>query len=181
MLKDPLVWIDLEMTGLNLRGGDVIMEAAVIVTDGQLEEGIEGPEIVIHCTDAQLDGMDEWCTEHHGQSGLTQRCRESNVTMADAEKQLLDFVTKFVPEKRRAVLAGNSIHVDKTFIDAQMPALSEHLHYRLVDVSSVKELAKRWYPAAEAAGYAKQNTHRAMDDIRESIGELKYYRSTFFK
>ncbi len=175
---DRLVWMDLEMSGLDPETNR-ILEAAILVTDGQLEIIAEGPELVIHQPDALLDGMDEWNTKHHGQSGLTARVRASTVTEADAQAQLVAFVAAHVPA-RGAPLAGTSIHQDRVFVQRYLPALAAHLHYRNVDVSTVKELVRRWYPQAYEARPTKKGTHRALDDIRESVEELRYYRKVCF-
>jgi oligoribonuclease len=175
---DRLVWMDLEMSGLDPEKNR-ILEVAILVTNGQLEIVAEGPELVIHQPAALLDGMDEWNTKHHGQSGLTARVRASTVTEADAEAQLVAFVAAHVPP-RGAPLAGNSIHQDRIFVQRYFPTLAAHLHYRNVDVSTVKELVRRWYPQAYEARPTKKGTHRALDDIRESVEELRYYRKVCF-
>ena len=175
---DRLVWMDLEMSGLD-PDTNRILEVAVLVTNGQLEVVAEGPELVIHQPDALLGGMDAWNTKHHGESGLVDRVRASTVGEADAEAQLLAFVAAQVPPLA-AALAGNSVHQDRLFIQRYLPALAAHLHYRNVDVSTVKELARRWYPTAYEARPKKKGTHRALDDIRESVEELRYYRKACF-
>lgn len=177
--SDVLVWIDMEMTGLDPERERVI-EIATILTDGQLTEIAVGPELVIHQPDAILAAMDDWNTKHHGASGLTQRVRESTVTEADADAQTVAFINTHVGAKDRPVLAGNSIHQDRRFIRRYMPKLEQRLHYRMVDVSTVKELARRWYPQIAARQPAKSDSHRALDDIRESLAELRYYRSHVF-
>jgi oligoribonuclease len=174
-----LVWMDLEMTGLDVDREHII-EIATLVTDASLEVVAEGPELVVHQPDSILDAMDAWNKEHHGGSGLTDRVRASRVTVADAERLTLEFVKAHCGE-RTAPLAGNSIHQDRLFLRKYMPALEGYLHYRMVDVSTVKELARRWYPGELAAAPAKRETHRALDDIRESIEELRYYRRVIFK
>jgi oligoribonuclease len=176
---DVLVWIDMEMTGLEPER-ERIIEMAVILTDGQLVEIAAGPAIVIHQDDAVLAAMDDWNKKHHGGSGLVERVVASTITDADAETQTLAFINAHVGAKDRPVLAGNSIHQDRRFIRAYMPALEKRLHYRMVDVSTIKELARRWYPAVIAKQPAKKDTHRALDDIRESIDELRYYRQHVF-
>jgi len=176
--SDRLVWMDLEMSGLDPER-ERILEIAAIVTDGQLAVVAEGPELVVHQSDAVLSGMDAWNTEHHGASGLTARVRASTLGEAEAERLLLDFVAQHVPA-RAAPLAGNSVHQDRLFLARYMPALEKHLHYRNVDVSTVKELARRWHPEPYAARPTKRATHRALEDIRESIEELRYYRRTVF-
>ena len=176
---DVLVWIDMEMTGLEPER-ERIIEMAVILTDGQLVEIAAGPAIVIHQDDAVLAAMDDWNKKHHGGSGLVERVVASTITDADAETQTLAFINAHVGAKDRPVLAGNSIHQDRRFIRAYMPALEKRLHYRMVDVSTIKELARRWYPAVIAKQPPKKDTHRALDDIRESIDELRYYRQHVF-
>jgi oligoribonuclease len=177
--SDLLVWIDMEMTGLDPERERVI-EIATILTDGQLTEIAVGPELVIRQPDEILAAMDDWNTKHHGASGLTQRVRESTVTDADADAQTLAFINAHVSAKDRPVLAGNSIHQDRRFIRRYLPALEKRLHYRMVDVSTVKELARRWYPQITARQPPKKDTHRALDDIRESIDELRFYRGQVF-
>ncbi len=179
MGKDErLVWIDMEMTGLDPEK-ERLIEIAVLVTEGDLTLVAEGPDLVIHQPDEILEAMDEWNTQHHGDSGLTERVRKSDVDEASAETAVIEFLSQHCVPKR-AVLAGNSIHQDRRFIRRYMPKLDAFLHYRQVDVSSVKELARRWYPEAFANAPKKQETHRAMDDIRESLQELAYYRTTIF-
>lgn len=173
-----LFWMDLEMTGLD-PDRDTILEIATIVTDGELKVLAEGPVFAIHHSKAELDGMDPWCVEHHGSSGLTKRCIESMTTLAEAEKATLSFARQWCPE-RTVPLCGNSIHQDRRFLVRYMPLLNDFLHYRMVDVSSVKELVQRWYPA-EFRHFTKKKSHLALDDVRESIQELAEYRKTFFK
>ena len=172
----PLVWIDLEMSGLD-PDRHVILEIATIVTDGELNVIAEGPDLVIHAEEAALAAMDAWCTEHHGASGLSAAVRASTVSLAAAEAQTLAFLRAHC-EAGRSPLCGNSIGHDRRFLARHMPALAEFFHYRSVDVSSVKELVRRWYPALKAP--AKQESHRALDDIRESIAELRFYREQVF-
>lgn len=176
LFDDPIVWVDLEMTGLDLKK-DQVIEIAVIVTDGLLKKQKEGPSIIIHCSDELLDSMDEWCKTHHGQSGLTENCRKSTISLREAELQVLDFLQKEcnIP-KGRAVLAGNSIYNDKMFLMKDMPELNSFLHYRIIDVSSLKCLCQRWYPKIFRNATPKKECHRAMDDIKESIQELEFYR-----
>ncbi|KAG1680131.1 hypothetical protein FOA52_000244 [Chlamydomonas sp. UWO 241] len=178
-LKEPLVWIDLEMTGLDLDRHTII-EVAVIVTDGQLATKIEGPSIAIHQPEDVLERMNDWCVEHHGRSGLTKRVQESDVSMEQAEASVLEFVRAHVADPGSAQLAGNSVHVDRQFLLKYMPQLTAFLSYRIVDVSTIKELAKRWYPAANRRAPRKANAHTALSDIRESITELEYFRRTIF-
>ncbi len=178
--SDVLVWLDMEMTGLD-PDRERIIEVAVIITDGQLGELATGPDLVIHQSDELLAAMDDWNRTHHTASGLVDRVRASQVTEADAEAQLLAFIQAHVPSpKDRPVLAGNSIHQDRRFIRRYMPKLDARLHYRMVDVSTIKELARRWYPQALTKQPPKNDTHRALDDIRESIDELRFYRASVF-
>jgi len=175
-----LIWVDCEMTGLDLRK-DVIMEIAVIITEGDtLKEVARTDNIVIKTEEELLKGMDEWCTQHHGQSGLTQACRHSKVLMAEAEAEIVTLIEKFTP-KNVCPLAGNSVGQDRKFLEKCMPRVIDHLHYRVVDVSSIKELCSRWNPHLLQRAPKKRSTHRALDDIEESIKELEFYRSNFFK
>lgn len=173
-----LIWIDLEMTGLD-PDRDVIIEMATIVTDSDLNTLAEGPVIAIHQPEEILAGMDEWNTRQHGQSGLTQRVRESTVSMAEAEAQTLAFLEQWVP-KRSSPICGNSICQDCRFLYRHMPRLEGYFHYRNLDVSTLKELAARWAPQVRES-FKKGNTHLALDDIRESIAELRHYRDHFIK
>ncbi len=174
-----LVWMDLEMTGLDPER-DRILEIAALVTNGDLQVVAEGPNLVVHQPDEVLAAMDEWNTQHHGDSGLTDRVRASTLSEQEAERAVLDFLSEYC-EPRTAPLAGNSVHQDRRFLRRYMPSVEEFLHYRLVDVSTVKELGRRWYPESYARRPQKNATHRALDDIRESIEELRYYRKAFFK
>ena len=176
--KLNLVWVDCEMTGLDTKIHD-ICEIAVLITDKDLNVIAEGPEIVIHLNETQLSRMSEWCVEHHGNSGLTKQIKDSKIDMETAEKQVLDFIKRYVPEKK-APLCGNSIHADKKFITKNMPKFAEYLHYRIIDVSTIKELCRRWYPKILENAPKKRMSHRALDDIKESLEELKYYRSKIF-
>lgn len=173
----PLVWIDLEMSGLDPETCE-ILEIATLITDGDLNLLAEGPDIVIHWPDPVLDAMDAWCTSQHGSSGLTAQVKASTVTLAEAEARTLEFVRAYCPPGK-SPLCGNSIGHDRRFLLRYMPQLAGHLHYRSVDVTSVKELARRWYP--ELPPPHKGETHRALDDIRESIAELRYYREHIFR
>jgi oligoribonuclease len=178
-VTDRLVWIDCEMTGLDLRR-DALIEIAVLVTDGELNVLGEGIDLVIHADDAALAGMPEVVREMHAHSGLTDAVRASTITLAEAEQLALAYVREHVPEPRSAPLAGNSIATDRGFLTRDMPELDGHLHYRMVDVSSVKELCRRWFPRVFYAKPEKGLAHRALADIEESIRELDYYRRTLF-
>lgn len=177
---DRLVWIDLEMTGLD-PSSDVILEVAALVTDSELEPLGEGVDLVIGHPQETLDRMGDVVREMHAKSGLTEAVLASSVTLEQAEAAVLDLVREHAPEPRTVPLCGNSIATDRTFITAYMPTLDEHLHYRMIDVSSVKELAKRWYPKAYYHAPAKAGGHRALADIQESVAELRYYRETVFR
>jgi oligoribonuclease len=173
-----LIWIDLEMTGLDPQK-DAIIEIATIVTDSRLNVLGEGPMLAIHQSDAVLTGMDEWNTKQHGQSGLTQRVKDSTVTEAEAERQTIAFLQQFVGP-RQSPMCGNSICQDRRFLARCMPALEAFFHYRNMDVSTVKELARRWSPEV-FSGFSKESSHLALSDIHDSINELKYYREHFIK
>ena len=177
--KNPLnlIWIDLEMTGLDTEN-DVIIEIATIVTDKDLNILGEGPILAIHQPEALLEGMDEWNTRQHGGSGLTDRVRSSTTSLAEAEQATIKFLEQFVDAKT-SPMCGNSICQDRRFMARQMPALEAFFHYRNLDVSSVKEIAKRWRPEV-LKGIKKQGSHLAMDDIKDSIAELSHYREVFF-
>ena len=174
-----LVWIDCEMTGLDLER-DALIEVAVVVTDAELNPLDDGMDIIIHAAPALLDTMMPVVREMHASSGLTEAVRASTTTLGDAETALLEYVRKHVPDAKSAPLCGNSIATDRGFLARDMPSLDAHLHYRMIDVSSVKELARRWYPRVYQSQPAKGLAHRALADIRESIIELAYYRSTVF-
>jgi oligoribonuclease len=167
------------MTGLDL-GKDKLIEVAALVTDPDLRVLGEGVDLVIHADDAALDSMPDVVREMHAKSGLTEEVRRSVVTMAEAEEAVLAYVKQFVPNPRSAPLCGNSIATDRGFLARDMPALDSFLHYRMIDVSSLKELARRWYPRVYFGQPAKGLAHRALADIRESIRELEYYRRTIF-
>lgn len=173
----PLIWIDCEMSGLDPERCK-ILEIATLVTDGDLNILGEGPDLVVHQPDAVLDAMDSWCTEHHGDSGLTDAVKGSDLSVADAERRTLMFLRDHCTPGT-SPLCGNSVYMDRIFINRYMPKLGAFLHYRTVDVSTIKELTNRWYPDQRTP--AKKEAHRAMDDIRESIAELKFYRETVFR
>ncbi|WP_263147263.1 oligoribonuclease [Pseudomonas sp. RIT-PI-AD] len=179
-MPDPqnLIWIDLEMTGLN-PDRDLIIEMATVVTDSDLNILAEGPVIAVHQSEEALAGMDEWNTRQHGQSGLTQRVRDSRIDAAEAEAQTLAFLEQWVPAGKSPI-CGNSICQDRRFLFRHMPRLERYFHYRNLDVSTLKELAARWAPQVRD-GFKKGSTHLALDDIRESIAELRHYREHFIK
>ncbi|GHB28236.1 oligoribonuclease [Salinicola rhizosphaerae] len=176
--SDLLVWIDLEMTGLD-PDRERIIEVATLITDDALNLVAEGPVLAVKQADALLDGMDEWNQKTHGESGLIERVRESAIGTAEAERRTLEFLATYV-QPGTSPVCGNSVHQDRRFMEREMPALNDFFHYRNLDVSTLKELAKRWNPGA-AKGFTKRNTHQALDDIRESLAELKHYRETFLK
>lgn len=175
--EDNLIWIDLEMTGLE-PDTDTIIEIATIVTDKDLNVLGRGPNLAIHQEKSVMDAMDEWCTTHHGQSGLTDRVLSSDISMADAEAQTIAFLEQYVPAGKSPI-CGNSVGQDRRFLYRYMPKLEAYFHYRYLDVSTIKELAKRWKPEA-LEGFEKSGAHLALDDIIESIEELKHYRTTMF-
>ncbi len=175
-----LVWLDLEMTGLD-PARHAIVEIATLVTDDELEIVAEGPDLVVHQPPEVLAGMDEVVRAMHERSGLVDAVVASNIDLAAAGQATLDFIRLHVPLPRTAPLCGNSIGTDRRFLAAHLPDIEDHLHYRSVDVSTVKELARRWYPHAFAAAPGKHGAHRALDDIRESVAELRYYRSAIFR
>ncbi|PKK79830.1 Rexo2 protein [Rhizophagus irregularis] len=178
-IKEPLVWIDCEMTGLDIKN-DHIIEVAVLITDGDLNIIAEGPDFVIHQSKEVMDGMGDWCKKHHGESGLTSAVLDSNITTSEASNQIIEFLKKHIPKSKVAPLAGNSVHSDKVFLQKEMPEVIDYLHYRIVDVSTVKELCRRWYPSIFQNAPQKKLSHRSLDDIEESINELKYYRQNIF-
>ncbi|ORX81100.1 ribonuclease H-like protein [Basidiobolus meristosporus CBS 931.73] len=167
------------MTGLDLSK-DHIIELAILITDGQLNVIAEGPELIIHYPKEVMDDMNEWCVNQHGQSGLTAAVLASSVTLSEANEKIMNFVRKFIKTPKIAPLAGNSVHVDKTFLAKEFPDLVEYLHYRIIDVSTVKELTRRWYPQIATNVPKKNPNHRALDDIKDSIKELKFYRENVF-
>jgi oligoribonuclease len=177
---DRLVWIDLEMTGLDPER-DVVLEVAALITDSELQPVGEGVDIVVSQPSSALEGMAEVVRDMHQRSGLTEAVLASSVSLADAEAAVLALVKAEVPEPRTVPLCGNSIATDRTFIVRHMPDLEAWLHYRMIDVSSVKELARRWYPKAYYAAPVKAGGHRALADVQESVEELRYYRSAIFQ
>jgi oligoribonuclease len=174
-----MVWIDCEMTGLDI-GSDALIEIAALVTDSELRVLGEGVDVVIHADDASLARMQDVVREMHEHSGLTEAVRASTVAVAEAEQTVLDYIREYIPDPRSAPLAGNSIATDRMFLARDMPELDSHLHYRMVDVSSIKELCRRWYPRVYYAKPEKGLAHRALADIEESLRELRYYRGTAF-
>ena len=176
--EDNLIWIDLEMTGLEPQQ-DQIIEIATVVTDAQLQILAQGPVIAIHQPDSTMRAMDEWNTRHHGDSGLTARVRDSNSSLSDAEQETLAFLRGYIlPGK--SPMCGNSICQDRRFMARLMPELEDFFHYRNLDVSTLKELARLWKPEL-SSGFVKKGAHLALDDVLESIEELKYYRETFIR
>jgi oligoribonuclease len=173
-----LIWVDLEMTGLD-PDNDLIIEIATIVTDKNLNILAQGPVLAVHQSDAALAAMDDWNQQHHGQSGLIKRVKASAINDAEAEQQTLAFLKQWVPENA-SPMCGNSIGQDRRFLYRYMPNLEAYFHYRNIDVSTVKELAARWAPHIKD-GFKKQSSHQALDDIIESIEELRYYREHFIK
>lgn len=178
-MREELVWIDCEMTGLDL-GSDRLIEIAALVTDADLNVLGDGVDVVIHADDAALNGMVDVVARMHRSSGLTEEVRASTIDVATAEGLVLDYIREFVPQARTAPLAGNSIATDRGFLARDMPALDDYLHYRMIDVSSIKELCRRWYPKIYYGQPEKGLAHRALADIQESISELRYYRRIAF-
>ena len=174
-----LAWMDLEMTGLD-PARHAIVEVATLITDDDLAVVAEGPDIVVHAEADQLREMDEVVRVMHARSGLLEAIAASPTSLAEAGRQTLEFLREHIPEPRTVPLCGNSIGTDRRFLAAQLPAIEAYLHYRSIDVSSVKELCRRWYPEVLLRAPAKMEAHRALDDIRESLAELAYYRSTIF-
>ena len=174
-----LVWMDLEMTGLD-HTSDVIVEIATLVTDDDLQIVAEGPDLVVHQPDDVLAGMDPFVIDMHTKSGLLDQIKASTITLEEAGLETLAFIKEHVPEARTVPLCGNSIGTDRRFLAAYLPEIEEYLHYRSVDVSSIKELVRRWYPVVLSERGWKQGAHRALDDIRESVNELQLYRELVF-
>ena len=175
---ENLIWLDLEMTGLDPEH-DRVLEIATLVTDKQLSLLAEGPVIAVHQSDAVLAAMGEWCRRQHAQSGLTARVRASRVNEAEAERATLAFLRRYLPPNS-SPMCGNSICQDRRFLARYMPELEKFFHYRNLDVSTLKELARRWAPGV-AEGFVKESTHLALDDIRDSVAELKYYRARLLR
>ncbi|MEO3746135.1 oligoribonuclease [Plantactinospora sp. B5E13] len=178
-MADLLVWVDCEMTGLDL-GKDALIEVAALVTDRNLNVLGDGVDVVIHADEPALEAMPEIVRAMHQKSGLTEEVRRSTVSLREAEDLVLEYVTTYVKDPRTAPLCGNSIATDRGFLARDMPRLDAHLHYRMIDVSSIKELCRRWYPRVYFGQPAKGLAHRALADVRESIRELEYYRRTIF-
>ena len=174
-----LAWIDLEMTGLD-PSRHVIVEIATLITDDELNLVAEGPDLVVHATDEQLAAMDDFVTNMHTSSGLLEQIKASELSLEEAGQQTMAFLREHISEARTVPLCGNSIGTDRRFLATQLPEIEEFLHYRSVDVSTIKELARRWYPDALAGAPRKDGGHRALDDIRESLTELQYWRSAVF-
>jgi oligoribonuclease len=175
-----LVWLDLEMTGLD-PARHAIVEIATLVTDDELAVVAEGPDLVVHQPPEVLAGMDDVVRSMHERSGLLDAVVASSISLEEAGRETLAFVKSHVPEPQTAPLCGNSIGTDRRFLATYLPELDDHLHYRSIDVSTIKELCRRWYPEAFAAAPAKASSHRALGDIRESVAELRYYRSAIFR
>ncbi len=176
--ENNLIWLDLEMTGLE-PAVDKIIEIATIVTDQELNILAEGPVIAIHQDDTVLNAMDDWNQKHHGESGLIERVKQSQFTEADAIAQTIEFLSQYVPAGK-SPMCGNSIGQDRRFLNKYMPELEDYFHYRNIDVSTIKELVRRWQPDV-MNGFSKRNTHQALIDIQESIAELQFYRTKVFK
>ncbi|XP_044738496.1 probable oligoribonuclease isoform X2 [Chrysoperla carnea] len=174
-----IVWVDLEMTGLDIEK-DHILEVACLVTDGKLDIIAEGPNLILHQPVDVLNNMNAWCLDHHGKTGLIQESLKSKLSLPETEKILLDFVEKHVG-KGVCPLAGNSVYIDRLFLRKYLPNFNDYLHYRIIDVSTIKELCRRWYPMEFSEQPKKKLVHRAMSDIKESINELKYFRQSIFK
>lgn len=178
MNKKNLVWVDLEMTGLNPER-NFILEIASIITDQNLEIIAEGPNLVIHQPDNVLEAMNEWCKEHHGKTGLAKAVKESKITLEQAEEETLSIIKKYCSPET-GILCGNSIWNDRNFLAKYMPNIIKYLHYKLIDTTSIQQVIQHWYPDNPKSEFKKVETHRAMPDIRESIEELKHYRRYFF-
>jgi oligoribonuclease len=180
-LLDPIVWIDCEMTGLDPER-DVLLEIACIVTSGDVERVVvEGPNLVLKASEQALSSMSDFVRNMHEKSGLLESVRQAQLAASEAEKVILDFLRAVGVGPQTAPLAGNSVHADRLFLARQMPALNAYLHYRIIDVSTIKELCRRWYPRVFVRAPAKRQGHRALDDIRESISELAFYKQHIFR
>jgi oligoribonuclease len=179
-MSDRLVWLDLEMTGLDTNR-NTIVEIAVLITDSELELVDDGIDLVVHATPEQLAAMDDFVRKMHTKSGLLPAIESSELSLADAGEQVLAYFADHLPGPGTTPLCGNSIGVDRRFLDRYLPAVDQYLHYRSIDVSSIKELCRRWYPDAYKQRPDKAETHRALDDIRESIEELRFYRKAVFR
>ena len=175
--KDNLVWMDLEFTGLS--DDQLIIETACIITDKNLDILEEGPNLIIYRSQEELDRIEAWPFKVHTESGLLEKVKKSKIKISEAEKINIDFISKWV-EKKEGLLCGNSIHIDRKYIRKEMPVLDDYLHYRMIDVSSFKEVIKRWFKPIKNEPQ-KQNTHQALDDIKESIEELRWYKENYFK
>jgi oligoribonuclease len=175
-----LVWMDLEMTGLDPTN-DVIVEIATLVTDDELEVIAEGPDLVLAAAPERLTQMDQVVVDMHTRSGLLEQIKQSSITLEEAGRRTLEFIKAHVPEPRTVPLCGNSIGTDRRFLAAYLPDIENHLHYRSIDVSTIKELSRRWYPESLSGAPNKAGGHRAMDDIRESVAELRYWRDAVFR
>ena len=178
-MSEALVWIDCEMTGLN-PATDVLVEVAVVITDSELRILDDGMDLLIRTDPEKLAAMEEVVQEMHKTSGLLDALEGATLTVEEAETQLLDYIKRWVPDRRKSPLCGNSIATDRTFLARYMPRLDDHLHYRMIDVSSIKELSRRWYPKAYFNAPVKTGGHRALADIIDSINELRYYRAAVF-
>lgn len=176
--QENFVWIDLEMTGLNPET-DVILEIATIITDAQLNILAEGPTYAIHHEDEVLATMNDWCKEQHGLSGLTQSVKDSTITLEQAEQDTFELIKEFCTQGK-SMLAGNTVWVDRMFLKKYMPKIVRYLHYKLIDVTSIQQCVQAWYPESPYTEFKKGDTHRALDDIKESIAELTHYRKYFF-
>lgn len=174
-----LVWLDLEMTGLDIAT-EVILEIATVITDGNLNVIAQGPDFIINQPEEKLAAMGKWCQDHHGKTGLTEAVRQSTISLQQAQEETLAFIKQHCAPNT-GVLAGNSVWQDRVFLDKYMPSITAYLHYRIVDVSSVKELARRWYPENKKTEYQKTDRHRALSDVYESIAELNHFRINFFR
>ncbi|HEX4068630.1 MAG TPA: oligoribonuclease [Candidatus Babeliales bacterium] len=174
-----LVWLDLEMTGLVIET-DVILEIATVITDGNLNVIAEGPSYAIHQPEEKLTAMGKWCQDQHGKTGLIEAVRNSTISLQYAEQQTLAFIKQYCAI-HTGILSGNTVWQDRVFLDKYMPSVSNYLHYRIIDVTSIKELVKRWYPADKNIEFKKSDRHRALSDVYESMAELNHYRKNFFK